>query len=458
MTPDVDLVTALRELVSDPSRVRDDAATVEEHGRDISHHRPRAPDVVVFPAETKEIQRILSFASEHRVPVVPFGKGTSVEGQVIPIEGGISLDLSLLNAVLEVRPDDFVARVQAGVTRLQLDEHLRRDGLFFPPDPGADASIGGMVGTNASGSNALRYGGMRDNVLGLEVVLADGTVIRTGGMSVKSSAGYDLTRLFVGSEGTLGVVSELTLRVRRRPEFVMAARAVFPDLDSAARAATRLIKAATGVTRVELLDEQTVAAVNAYEGTGYAERPTLFLDFAGSEVSARHDAEIAARIAAGEGSIAFDAESDETSRARLWEARHHAALAIMATAPGKKLMSTDVCVPVSTLADAIRAARRVVEAEDVACAILGHVGDGNYHTVFMVDPEDEGERVRAERINAEIVRYALSHNGTCTGEHGIGMGKLGYLREERGAGVDVMRAIKRTIDSNRILNPGKVLA
>jgi D-lactate dehydrogenase (cytochrome) len=454
----MDLVARLRELLADPAAVVDDAAVREKHARDVSHHAPRSPEVVVFPADTAEIQAVLRFTNANRVPVVPFGLGTSVEGQVIPVEGGVSLDLSRMRRILDVRLDDFLARVQAGVTRVQLNERLEADGVFFPVDPGVDASLGGMVGTNASGTNAVRYGVMRDNVLGLEAVLADGTVLRTGGMALKSSAGYDLTRLFVGSEGTLGVVSEVTVRIHRLPEFVMAARAVFSDVHAAARAATRLIQSGMAIARVELLDEVTIAAVNAYSRTAYPDRPTLFLEFSGTEVSVRHDVETAARITAEEGAAGLEAEVDEEARERLWDARHHAALAIMATAPTKKLMSTDVCVPVSLLAEAIGHARSVVEAAGVKCAILGHVGDGNYHTVFMVDPDDEEEVARASRINAEIVRFALSRDGTCTGEHGIGLGKLSYLREERGPGVDVMRAIKRALDPNGILNPGKVVA
>jgi D-lactate dehydrogenase (cytochrome) len=454
----MDVVAALRELVSEPERVTDDDAVTREHGADISPHAPRPPDAVVFPNSVAEVVAILRWANAERVPVTPYGSGTSVEGHVIPVYGGISLDLSQLNEMLDVRPDDLFVRVQAGVTRLQLEARLGEDGLFFPVDPGADASIGGMVATNASGTNAVRYGTMRHNTLGLEVVLADGTVVRTGGAAPKSSAGYDLTRLFVGSEGTLGVVTEALVRVHPLPEFVLAGRAVFPDLDAAARAAIRLIQTGTAVARVELVDELTVRAVNAYEGTHYVEGPTLFLEFSGTEPAVRHEAERAEAIARAEGCSAFEAGSDALERARLWQARHNAALAVMATAPGKKLMSTDVCVPVSALADAVHHARRVAEDAGVPAAILGHVGDGNYHTIFMVDPGDEAEAARAGRINAEIVRFALERGGTCTGEHGIGLGKLDFLREERGPAVELMRAIKRTLDPNGILNPGKVIA
>jgi D-lactate dehydrogenase (cytochrome) len=454
----MDVVAALRELVSDPKRVSDDATVTAEHGTDISPHAPRPPDAVVFVDSVVEVAAVVRWANAAGVPVVPYGSGTSVEGQVIPVRGGISLDLSRLNGILEVRPDDLLARVQAGVRRLQLEARLGEDGLFFPVDPGADASIGGMVATNASGTNAVRYGTMRHNTLGLQVVLADGTTVRTGGAAPKSSAGYDLTRLFVGSEGTLGVVTEALLRVHTLPEFVVAGRAVFPDIDAAARAATRLVRTTTTVARVELVDELTVRAVNAYEGTTYAEKPTLLLEFSGSEPAVRHEVERADAIAHREGCTAFETGSDKAERTRLWDARHNAALAVMATAPGKKLMSTDVCVPVSALADAVHHARRVAEDAGVPAAILGHVGDGNYHTIFMVDPGDRAEVARAEQINAEIVRFALERGGTCTGEHGIGLGKLDYLREERGPAVELMRAIKRTLDPNGILNPGKVIA
>jgi D-lactate dehydrogenase (cytochrome) len=454
----MDVVAALRELVSDPKRVSDDATVTAEHGTDISPHAPRPPDAVVFPDSSAEVAEILRWANAERVSVIAYGSGTSVEGQVIPVRGGISLDLSRLNEIVAVRADDLLARVQAGVKRLQLEARLGEDGLFFPVDPGADASIGGMVATNASGTNAVRYGTMRHNTLGLEVVLADGSVVRTGGPAPKSSAGYDLTRLFVGSEGTLGVVTEALLRVHALPEFVVAGRAVFPDLDAAARAAMRLIQTGTAVARVELVDERTVKAVNAYEGTAYAERPTLFLEFSGTEPSVRHEVERAEAIARTESCTAFEVGSEEAARARLWDARHNAALAVMATAPGKKLMSTDVCVPVSALAEAVHHARRVAEDAGVPAAILGHVGDGNYHTIFMVDSGDGAELARAARINAEIVRFALERGGTCTGEHGIGLGKLDYLREEHGPAVELMRAIKRTLDPNGILNPGKVIA
>lgn len=453
----MELVGALRALVADPAWVSVDPRVLDEHGRDLTYHPPRQPEAVVYPADREEVCAVLRYANENGVPVVAFGSGTSVEGHVIPVAGGISLDLSRLDTILEVRPDDFAVRVQAGVTRLALDERLRGTSVFFSVDPGADATVGGMVATNASGTNAVRYGIMRDNVLGLEVVLADGSVVRTGGLARKSSAGYDLTRLFVGSEGTLGVVTEALLRLHPVPEQLVAARAVFPDVHAAVRAATKLIQAGLGVARLELVDEVTLRAVNAYEGSRYAEEPTLFLELGGSEASVRYDAGRAREIAAAEGARAFDAEVDEEGRLALWDARHRAALAVMATAPGKRLLSTDACVPLSRLAEAVREAGRIAEAHGVPGAILGHVGDGNYHMLLMVDPDDRAEVERARRITAEIVRSAVALGGTCTGEHGIGLGKVEHLAEEHGEAVALMRALKRTLDPNGILNPGKVL-
>jgi D-lactate dehydrogenase (cytochrome) len=453
----VELVSAVRALVANPERVSVDPSILEEHGHDLTYHLPRAPDVVVFPADRDEVRGIVRFANERRVPVVPFGMGTSVEGHIIPVAGGISLDLSLLDRVLDLRPADFAVRVQAGVKRMALEERLRGEGVFFPVDPGADASIGGMVATNASGTNAVRYGVMRDNVLGLEVVLADGSLVRTGGLAPKSSAGYDLTRLFVGSEGTLGVVTEAVLRLHPVPELIVAARAVFPDVDAAVHTAMKLIQTGLSVARLELVDELTVRAVNAYEGSSYPEAPTLFLEFAGNEASVRDDTARAEVIAVAAGAERFEAEADEEARAQLWNARHRAALAVMATAPGKRLLSTDVCVPISRLPQAVREARRIAAEHGVVGSVLGHVGDGNYHTLFMVDPDDPREVERAKGITAEIIHSALALGGTCTGEHGIGLGKISYLLEERGEAVALMQTLKRTLDPNGILNPGKVL-
>ena len=455
----MDLLSELRSIVPDEGRIRTDAEEIERHGGAFfTYLAPRAPDAVVYPKSREEVVEILRFADGRGVPVVPYGEGSSLEGHTIPVRGGISLDLGLMDEILEIRPDDFVARVQPGVTHGKLNERLEEHGLFFPVDPGWDASLGGMAATNASGTNAVRYGAMRDRVLGLEVVLAGGTVIRIGGMSMKSSAGYNLTGLFVGSEGTLGVFTELILRLQPLPEQVLAARAVFPSIEAAGRAAVAMIRSGMQIGRVELVDARTVEAVNAYKGTAYPVSPTLFLEFSGTEAAVERDVGAARALSEAEGAQAFDLEEDEAGRERLWEARHEAALAIKELNPDRKPMTTDVCVPISDLPDALREARETIESRGLDGAILGHVGDGNYHAVFPVDPEDEEDLERARRVNSEIVAYALARGGTCTGEHGIGFGKAGYLREEHGDSLPFMRKIKELADPNGIMNPGKIFS
>ncbi len=421
-----------------------------------TYHAPVRPDAVVYPEGRAEIVEVLRFADEHQVPIVPFGQGSSLEAHTIPVNGGISLDLARMDRILEVRSEDFIARVEPGLTHVTLNAALAEHGLFFPVDPGWDASLGGMAGTNASGTNAVKYGVMRDQVLGLEVVLADGTVMRTGGMVMKSSAGYNLTGLFVGSEGTLGVFTELILRLYPLPGRTVAARAVFPDIEAAGRAAVAMIRTGMNIGRVELVDARTVGAVNAFKGTDYAVAPTLFLEFSGSEASVESDVETAHDISAAEGCSRFDVEVDEEARERLWEARHDAALAIQALHPGMGMLSTDVCVPISDLPEALRHARETVESRSLEAAILGHVGDGNYHAVFPIDTSDEADQERAELVNAEIVDFALRRGGTCTGEHGIGLGKTGHLQKEHGDSLVFMRGIKKLADPNDIMNPGKV--
>jgi D-lactate dehydrogenase (cytochrome) len=454
----VDLPSELAGVVPE-DRIRADAQEIERHGGAFfTYHAPHPPDAVVFPKSRGEVVEILRFANGRGVPVVPFGQGSSLEAHTIPLHGGISLDFGSMDDVVEVRPEDFLARVQPGVTHGKLNASLKEHGLFFPVDPGWDASIGGMAATNASGTNAVRYGAMRDQVLGLEVVLADGTVMRTGGMAMKSSAGYNLTGLFVGSEGTLGVFTEITLRLYPIPEYVLAARVVYPDIERAGRAAVAMIRSGIQIGRVELVDARTVEAVNAYKGTSYAVEPTLFLEFNGSEVSVERDVEVARRISESEGSAAFEFEADEAGRERLWEARHEAGLAVTDLYPGKNPMTTDVCVPISVLPEALRHARDTIESHDLDGAILGHVGDGNYHAVFPVDPDDDEDLARAEKVNAEIVDYALARGGTSTGEHGIGSGKTRHLEKEHGDSIFFMRELKRLADPNGIMNPGKVFS
>ena len=439
-------------------RVSTEAGEIEHHGTAIfTYHASRPPDAVVYPESREEVVEVLRFANECGVPVVPFGAGSSLEAHTIPVRGGISLDLGRMDEILEVRPEDFVARVQPGVTRETLNAALAEHRLFFPVDPGWDASIGGMVGTNASGTNAVRYGAMRDGVLGLEVVLGDATVMRTGGMAMKSSAGYHLTVLLVGSEGTLGVFTEILLRLHPIPEHILAARVAFPDIEAAGRAAAAMIRTGMQIGRVELVDARTVGAVNALKGTDYTVAPTLFLEFSGSEAGVESDVQMARAIAETHGREQFKFEEDEAAREKLWEARHDAALAVKDLNPDKKPMTTDVCVPLSDLPASLRHARETVEAAGFNGAILGHVGDGNYHAVFPVDVEDAAEMERAEAVNGEIVDHALARGGTCTGEHGIGLGKIGSLGKEHGDALPFMRGIKRLADPNGIMNPGKIL-
>lgn len=429
---------------------------LEQHGQDFTYHKAHLPDVVVYPESTEEVASILRFANTHFIPVVPFGAGSSLEGHIIPVQGGISLDMTRMNQIIEILPNDFMVRVQPGVTLSQLNQALMPHGLFFPVDPGADATIGGMASTNASGTNAVRYGAMRDQVKGLQVVLADGRVLKTGGLVVKSSAGYNLTNLFVGSEGTLGVFTEITLRIHGIPEYTMAARAVFPNIDTAGRAAISMVGAGLFIGRVELVDAGTIAAVNAYKGTSYEEQETLFLEFSGSESSVQHAVQIAKELCMDSGCTQFLFEADRKARARLWDARHQAAIALMAQEPGKRMMVTDVCVPITKLPNALHHARQVIQKYGLHGFILGHVGDGNYHAGFMVNPDDPTDIERLQKVNGEIVHYALERNGTCTGEHGLGLGKGKYLEEEFGLdAVQVMKELKRMFDPHEILNPGK---
>jgi len=452
------LVEELRKIIPDRERVTVNETVLEQHSRDItSYHRSRLPDVVVFPTTTQEVSAVLRYAHAHDIAVTAFGVGSSVEGQVVPLQGGISLDLTLMNQVLDVRPGDFLVNVQPGVRRTELNSHLKKYGLFFPVDPGADATLGGMAATNASGTTAVRYGTMRSQVLGLEVVLADGTIVRTGGMAAKSSSGYHLTGLFVGSEGTLGVITELTLRLYGIPEYILSARAVFADVATASQAAISMRMCGLPLDRIELVDEATIQVVNAFKGTDFVPAPTLFLEVSGSKLVAEKNMELAESILREEGCLDFKQETDSKARAELWTARHEAALAFVASIPGKKKMSTDVCVPLSALPAAIVNAREAIDRHGMRGAILGHVGDGNYHAMLAIDPADRDDMERAARVNHEIVAFALEHGGTCSGEHGIGLGKAKYLTLEHGAAaVDLMRALKRTADPKGILNPGKI--
>ena len=440
----------LLEIVPDENRVSEVGSVLEQHGADLSYHEPHLPDVVVYPESTAEVSAVLAYANDAGIPVVPFGAGTSLEGHVIPLHGGISLDLTRMSRILALRSDDLTATVQAGVTRLQLEAAAGPHGLWFPVDPGADATLGGMAATNASGTTTVRYGGMRAHVLALEVVLADGRVVRTGSRAVKTSAGYNLTELFVGSEGTLGVITELTLRLRPIPDDIVVARAAFPSVEAACSAAAAIIGAGVMVTRCELLDRMTIAALNAYAGTAFPESPYLFIETSGEVETVRE-------LAEDEGATAFEAQRDPTARAQMWGARHNALMASLALAPGSKAMTTDVAVPVSELAAAIEHARRALDDSGLRGGIVGHVGDGNFHVAFLLDPADAESVARAEALNTALVDDALERGGTCTGEHGIGHGKLAYLAREHGDLVPLYRGIKNLLDPAGILNPGKVI-
>jgi D-lactate dehydrogenase (cytochrome) len=449
---------SLDELRGLAAHVGDGPSERATHGEDLTYHPPHEPDAVVYPESTEEVARVLAYANEHRIPVVAFGAGTSLEGHVIPTSGGISLDLARMTRI-EIHPGDLSATVQPGVPRSALNRRAGEQGLQFPVDPGADASLGGMAATNASGTTTVRYGGMRAHVLALEVVLADGRVVHTGSRAFKTSAGYHLTSLFVGSEGTLGVITELTLRLHGIPEYTIAARATFPDIDAAVRAAIALVGSGVAITRVELLDELTLRACNTYMESSYAEAPSLFLEFGGTEAGVTGEVQAAGEICAAEESSSFEFEREAEARNKLWEARHNAAFALAAAAPpGSKFKATDVCVPLSELPGAVRHARGLVEERGIEASIIGHVGDGNYHVGFSVDPADADAIAAAEDVNHEIVEYALARGGTCSGEHGIGLGKVGYLEQEHGDLLPLMRGIKEVLDPNGILNPGKVLS
>jgi D-lactate dehydrogenase (cytochrome) len=408
--------------------------------------------------ETKEeVSWVLRICNEERVPVIPYGTGTSLEGHVTAVQGGVTLDLSKMNRIITVNSDDLDCVVEPGVTRLQLNDYIRDRGLFFPIDPGADASLGGMAGTRASGTNAVRYGTMRENVLALEVALADGTSIRTGTRAKKSAAGYDLTKLFVGSEGTLGVMTEITLRLYGVPERIAAAVCSFGTLEGAVNTVIQIIQMGIPIARVELLDDVQMQAVNAYSRLDYPPMSTLFFEFHGTPVSVGEQIAMTEEIARGNDGGAFEWAEQPEDRARLWKARHTAYYAALALRPGSKGWSTDVCVPISRLAECILATKADIDAEGLLAPIVGHVGDGNFHLAHVVDPTDKVQLERIYAFNERLVRRALDMDGTCTGEHGIGTGKIKFLEIEAGAAIRVMNSIKQSLDPRGILNPGKIL-
>lgn len=453
LSPEV--LGALTDLLAE--RVTTSPSVVEQHGRDESPLRPAAPDAVAFPESTAEVSAIARLCNQYRVPMIPFGAGTSLEGHVLAPSGGLSVDLTRMNEITAVRPHDLDATVQAGVTRKALNDRLARDGLFFPVDPGADATIGGMAATGASGTTTVRYGAMRDNVLGLEIVLADGTVVQTARRARKSSAGYDLTRLFVGSEGTLGVITEVTLRAYGIPDSVSCAICRFQDVEAAVDAVIATMQLGIGVARIELLDELSIQAINAYAGAEYPVAPLLLLEFHGSSNEVADQTDAARAVATEYGAVDFRSAEDAAERQHLWRARHAHFYASRALRPGGAAMTTDVCVPLSALAACICKTQDDIAELRLTATIAGHVGDGNFHVVVLIDPEDQDEVAAAEEMNGRLVERALEMDGTCTGEHGIGIRKKRWLRQELGGAVDLMSDIKRTLDPNNILNPGKVI-
>ncbi|MCG8358824.1 MAG: FAD-binding protein [Kiloniellales bacterium] len=449
------LIEALGALLGD--RLSTSAAVREQHGKDESYHAPMAPDAVAFAHSTEEVATIVKHCAEHGRPVIAFGTGTSLEGQVAALHGGICIDLSQMKEVLEVNAEDLDCRVQAGVTRKQLNTYLRDTGLFFPIDPGADASLGGMTATSASGTNAVRYGTMRENVMGLTAVLADGRIVRMGGRARKSSAGYDLTRLFVGSEGTLGVITEVQLRLYGIPEAISSAVCSFADLEGAVNSVILTIQSGIPVARIELLDEVQMDAVNRYSDFDYPAQPTLFFEFHGTQASVEEQAKMVGELAAEFGAGDFRWATLQEDRNKLWQARHDAYYAALALRPGAQGWPTDVCVPISRLAECILETKRDIEDSGLLAPIVGHVGDGNFHLVYVVDPDDKEEMARAEAHNDRMVMRALAMGGTCTGEHGIGYGKLNFLQAEHGDAVAVMRQVKLALDPHNLMNPGKVV-
>lgn len=450
------LIRELRQLLGE--RLSTNPGVRERHGKDESFHAPHAPDAVAFARSTEEVGDIVRLCARHRAPVIPYGTGTSLEGHVAALKGGVCIDLSGMDEILRVSPEDMDATVQAGVTRKRLNEYLRDTGLFFPIDPGADASLGGMAATRASGTNAVRYGTMRENVLGLTVVLADGRVVRTGGRARKSSAGYDLTRLFVGSEGTLGVITEVTLRLYGIPEAISSAVCAFPTLVDATSTVIAAIQAGVPVARIELLNATQIAASNRYSKLDYKEAPTLFFEFHGTARGVEEQAETVRALAAEHGGGDFRWSTSPEERNRLWQARHDAYYAALALRPGAQGWPTDVCVPISRLAECIAETEADIASAPFPVPIAGHAGDGNFHLVFVIDPNDPSEIEAATRINDRLVMRALAMGGTCTGEHGVGYGKMKFLQAEHGEGVAVMRAIKQALDPENLMNPGKIVA
>ena len=433
------------------------SAVREQHGRGEAFPQTFPPDAVIWPLNTAEVSQIAKVCNERRVPIIAYGAGTSLEGHVGALHGGICLDMSRMNQVLEVRAEDADCVVQPGITREALNAYLRDTGFYFPIDPGANASIGGMISTRASGTNTVRYGTIAQNVMALEVVLANGEIIRCGNRARKSAAGYDLVRLFTGSEGTLGIITEATIRIHGQPEAVGSSVCAFPDLRGAVDTVIELLQIGAPVSRIEFLDEVQIRACNAYSKLSLPEQPTLFIEFMGTTAAVTEQFERAAEVVASHGATGLEWAFDEQRRAALWKARHAAYFAARAMRPGSDAIATDVCVPISQLANCVAQTRADIDAAGLLAAILGHVGDGNFHVVFLIDPNDDDERARMDRVYDSMIATAHRLGGTCTGEHGIGIGKRDKLIAEFGTSVvELMRKLKDAWDPNGILNPGKV--
>ena len=453
---DQSVLAELKALLGE--RVSTSAAVREHHGKDESYFPYALPDAVVFPHSTEEVRDVVNICRRHRVPMIPYGVGTSLEGHILAINGGVSIDLSQMNKVLAVHEEDLDAMVQAGVTRKQLNEYIKHTGLFFPVDPGADATIGGMAATRASGTNAVRYGTMRENVLSLKVVLADGRIIQTARRAKKSAAGYDLTRLFVGSEGTLGIITEVTVRLYPVQEAMSAAVCAFDSVDGCTRTVIATIQSGIPVARCDIVCDKTIAAINKYKKTNYRVAPTVFFEFHGSQSSVVEQAETVQELAKEHGGHDFQWATKPEERNQLWQARHDAYFACLQIRPGSRAVSTDVCVPISRLAECVHETMEDVKNYIAPVPLLGHIGDGNFHLMLLVDPAKPEETEIAKTFNKRLVERALRMEGTCTGEHGIGMGKMDSMRLELGDEViDLMRDIKRTLDPDNLLNPGKVV-
>jgi D-lactate dehydrogenase (cytochrome) len=437
-------------------RVTNARSALESHGGSEAYHLPQPPDLVAYPESTDEVSRIVRICATRGMPIVPFGAGTSLEGNASAPKGGLCLDMTKMSRVLAINAEDMDAEIQPGITRKQLNSQLRDTGLFFPIDPGADATIGGMASTRASGTTAVRYGTMKDNVLSLQVVLADGRVIRTANRARKSSAGYDLTRLFVGAEGTLGVITEITLKLHPQPEAISAAVCSFPSVKAAVSSAIGVIQSGIPVARVELLDRVMMRGVNMYASLAYPEAPTLFFEFHGSMAAVTEQAEAVQSISTDFGAAEFEWATQPEQRSRLWKARESTLYAGMALKPGSRALVTDVCVPISRLAECIELTEEDIERSGLVAPIVGHVGDGNFHLLVLIDPADRKALACAKAFHARLVERAIALKGTCTGEHGIGSGKIEFIRQELGEAVHTMLTIKQALDPQGIMNPGKI--